>query len=588
MKKKIISAALLAFALLMAAPTESHAQGFLKKLKQKAEKAVNKVVGVEEPEEEPAANEQDGNSDNPLANQPSATDKIPKLKQSTVVWDGQVTPSNAADARALLNELPALPTAEQIANPVQSAVDAYHSRLSALDMRAEELDEELSCSDEEMLAAREKLYKELEALFGVSAEDLKRLDDPNTPAAERGALEEKIKNNLLGGMSEEEFANDIEARAARNEKRMKELQKEAEIFEKKEKEGTLTEADYKRAEELSKEMQAIHQDMMGGGLGKMMDFAQKSNDLSAKMQSQNAALERQLKAYSDKLAASAKQEEGVVKSCGQIARDYEDQLSDLYQQIWAEDDAAKVHALYDQADDLMKNYRTRAAKVYLRGLQVRLDNTKKLLPEAEKVYASMADDGMIPKCAMKRAPLNVVIQCIDILHEAYAEFPQPDVLPCKKSVIDIGLKKTDHIHHFESGYGGSIGTGGMASLGGGGGGAASADTLALEREFKAKSAFLVYDENEQVYYKVQNGSRTSLSNDSKHDFAPKVKREDAAYGELALRGGDRKVTYSRDGSLTLHDGTTFHPVAMHRTGDWLVFIAWSNKDEQYARYMYKL
>ncbi len=586
MKNRIISAALMAFVLLMAAPADGYSQGFLKKLKQKAEKAVNKVVGVEEPEEEPTATNEDGNDDNPLTNQPSATDKIPKLKQTTVVWDGQVTPSRAADVRALMDELPALPTAAQIAEPVQSAVDTYHRQLSALDMRANELDEELACSDEEMLAAREKLYKELEAAFGVSAEDLKRMDDPNTPASERAALEEKIKNNLLDGMSEEELANDIEARAARNEKRMKELQKEVEIFEKKEKEGTMTEADYKRAQELSQEMQAVYQDMMGGGLGKMMDFAQKSNDFSAKIQSQNAALEKQLKAYSDKLAANAKQGDGVVKSCGQIARDYEDELSYLYRQIWEEDDATKVHALYDQADELMKNYRTRASRVYLRGLQLRLDNTKALLPEAEKVYAEMADDGMIPKCAMKRAPLNVVIQCIDILHEAYAEFPQPDVLPCKKTIIDIGLKKTDHIHHFESGYGGSIGTGGMSSLGGGG--SAAGDTLALERDFKAKSAFLVYDEKEQAYYKVQDGSRTLLSGDGKHDFAPKVKREDAAYGELALRGGDRKVTYSCDGSLTLHDGTTFHPVAMHRTGDWLVFIAWSSKDEQYARYMYKL
>ncbi len=587
MRNRIIPALLMAFSLMLAMPAESQAQSFLKKMKQKAEKAIGKAVGLDMSTDEEEAEKQQQKEDNPLANQPTATEKLPKLKQNTVVWDGEVTPSKAADVHALLNELPALPTAAQIADPNEATVSAYHRKLTALNLRANELDEELACSDEEMLAARDKLYKELENLFGISAEEIKRMDDPNTPAVERARLEKKVKNNLLGGMSEEELANDIQTRTARNEKRLKELQAEAEAFEKKEKAGTLTQADYKRAEEMRMEMMAIQQDLMGGGLGKMMELGQKTNALTAKLTSQNAKFDSQVKAFTNKLTANAKQEQGVVKNCDQIARDYEDELSYLYEQIWKEEDATKVHALYDQADDLMKNYRTRAAKVYLRGLQLRLDNTKKLLPEAEKLYSSMANDGIIPQCAMQRAPLNVVIQCIDILHEAYTEFPQPDVLPCKKSIINIGLKKTDHVHHFESGYGGNIGTGGIGGLGSGGGSAVG-DTLALEREFKAKSSFLVYDEKEETYYKVQNGKRNPLPADQKHDFAPKAKRNDAAYGELALRGGNRKLVYSRDGSLTLHDGTTFHPVAMHRTGNWLVFIAWSYKEEQYIRYMYKL
>ncbi len=588
MKHNIIYTTLLAFALFTAMPVESYGQGFLKKLKDKAEKAVSKAVGVDTEVEEKHSLAESGNDtdNNPLANQASAAEKLPKLKQTTVVWDGEVTPSKAANVQALLGELPALPTAEQIAEPDDAAMSAYHRQLSALSMRADELDEELTCSDEEMLAARDRLYKELEDLFGVSAEELKRLDDPNTPASEQAALEEKIKKNLLGGMSEEEMEADIENRVARNEKRLKALEAEAKALEKKQKDGTLTEADQQRTQKLAQEMMAIQQDMMGGSIGNIMELGKKSNALTSKLQGQNAELEKQLKEFSNKMTAYAKQEDGVVKNCEQIAKDYEDELSGLYKQIWAEDDAVKVHALYDKADNLMKNYRTRAAKIYLKGLQLRLDNTKKLLPEAEKLYASMADDGIIPKCAMQRAPLNVVIQCIDILHEAYTEFPQPDVLPCKKSLIDLGLKKTDRIHYTESGYSGSVGTGGIAGLGGGGG--ASADTLALEREFKTKSSFLVYDEQEKTYYKIQNGNRTALSNAGKHDFSQKQKREDAAYGELPMRGGNRKVTYSRDGSLTLHDGTTLHPVAMHRAGEWLVFIAYSYKDNQYARYMYKL
>ena len=47
MKQKTLGI-LAAVLMLAAAPADTHAQGFLKKLKQKAEKAVNKVVGIEE------------------------------------------------------------------------------------------------------------------------------------------------------------------------------------------------------------------------------------------------------------------------------------------------------------------------------------------------------------------------------------------------------------------------------------------------------------------------------------------------------------------------------------------------------------
>lgn len=41
-------------------------------------------------------------------------------------------------------------------------------------MRAGELDDELSCSDEEMIAARDKIYKELEGITGLTSEEMKR------------------------------------------------------------------------------------------------------------------------------------------------------------------------------------------------------------------------------------------------------------------------------------------------------------------------------------------------------------------------------------------------------------------------------
>ncbi len=604
-KRKLFPILLATLALLFAAPADTSAQGFLKKMKQKAEKAINKVAGVDEDaydedEDDNRRNDDDAasseSSGNPLTDQPSATDKLPKLKQSSVVWDGEVTPSSAANARALLGELPALPTAEQIANPVQSTVDAYYRQLSALNMRAEELDEEQACSDEEMLAARDRLYDEVADVLGISAADMKRMEDPNISDAEREAIEKKIIAAATGGMGSmdgmgDALTGDLEAMQARNAKhqaRLEELGREAEALEKKGK--NLTPAEQKRAQEITAESQAIQQEIMGGfdmsGMGNIMQMGKKANALNNRLRKEASGDEKASKVFTDKLNANAKQEEGVVKSCEQIAADYEDDLRGIYEQIWAEDDATKIHALYDEADNLVKNYRNRAAKVYLRGLQLRLDNTKALMSDAEKIYSSMADDGLIPKCAMGRAPLNVVIQCIDILNEAYVDFPQPDVLCCKKSVIDFGLKPGEVLHNTESGYSGAMGAGGIGGMGGGG--SAAGDTLALERDFLAKSRFLVYNEKEQAFYKLQNGTRTRLADDQAYNYAPAREHDDAYYGEVSLRGGDRKLTYSRSGTLTLHDGTTFQPVAMHRTGDWMVFIAWDYKTDSFARYMYKL
>ncbi|MBR2358881.1 MAG: hypothetical protein IKA75_00445, partial [Bacteroidaceae bacterium] len=197
MKQKTLG--IIIAALVLAIPTETYAQGFLKKLKQKAESAVNsavnKVVGLEEeePEAEFEIDEENAGS------KPTATDRVPKLRQTTFVWDGQVSPSTANTVQQLLNELPSLPSAEQIANPDDAQRQAYYNRLASISMRVEELDEQWTCSDEEMLALRDQLYKDLAETWGISVEDMKRLEDPNCSEADRARIEEKIKQSVLGG-----------------------------------------------------------------------------------------------------------------------------------------------------------------------------------------------------------------------------------------------------------------------------------------------------------------------------------------------------------------------------------------------------
>ena len=576
MRTRTLFTAIICVAALAALPADAGAQGFLKKIKQKAEKTISIVTGTETPAEETAS---DAGADEADAVKPTATDRLPKLRQSSVVWDGEVTPSRAADVRALMNELSALPTADEIANPTDAARNAYQRKLSALSMRAGELDDELSCSDEEMLAARDKMYKELEGIIGLTSEEIKRLEDPGTSEAEKQRLEEKMSRHVLGGAD----ADALSAKAQSKEGRMKEIEKEMNALEKKEEAGTLTAADQQRMMQLGQEAMAMQQDLMGSGLGNLMEISRKGDALSAKVMAETAELEKRVKAFATKQAALRKNEAGVVKDCSQIAGEYEARLQDLYSRIWAESDVDKIHALYDEADALMKNYRTRAAKVYLKGLQLRLDNTRKLLPEAEAVYADMADGGMIPKCATRRAPLNVVIDCIDILRDAYAYFPQPDVLPCKQSTLNIPLKKDEHVLYGESGFAGSSG--------GSGNGVkylAANDTTALEKEFFAGCQLLVYSNADQCYYKVEGDKRTRLDGDGPFDFHRSSKRDDSVYGDIPLRKGGRKAVFSRDGSLTLHDGTVFYPLAMQRSDEWLIFIINDYNKHAFVKCLYKL
>lgn len=552
--KKNVLLTLISILSLAFVPMDTYSQGFLKKLKQKVEK----TVGMEQ-EDEPTRNQNEDTAA-PTA-QVSATDIVPKLRQSTVIWDGEVQPSRAANARALLKELPALPSANEIAAPSDASRTAYYNKLSAIDMRVDELDRQYACSDEEMAAARENIYRELTGILGLSVEEMKRLEDPNITEFERQRLTDKASAHMMGGNSPEDISN----MAASKKGRLDQLQKEIEAIEAKERKGTLTEADKKRAAEISEEMMPMLQEMMNSMSG-VIATAEKSAAFSAKV----AKYQDRASAYADKVAALRKTEDGVVKDCRQIAEEYESQLKGIYEQIWAESNPVKIHSLYDEADRLMKNYRTRAATIYLSGLRLRLDNAKKMMTEAEQLYADMADGELIPRCAARRAPLNVVTDCIDILNEAYTSFPQPGVLPVKNDKIAL-LKEGEHLLLAESGF-----TGGFVAGG------------SVVDDFVKNSRLLVHNETDNSYYEISGGKRTRLDGDGPFDFRVKASRPAETYGEIPLRGGGRKAVYSRDGSLTLHDGTILYPLVMSRHSDRLEFIILDYSNEGLMKCTYKL
>lgn len=544
------------------------AQGFLEKMKQQAENAMNqagnamnKVVGVEQDATADKAEEQT----QPVKT-PTVTDRIPKLRRTTVSWDDVVKPSTASDARALMSELPPLPSVSQIVSPTPEARETYYNRLVSIGMRIDELDDQQGCSDDELIAMREKLYNEMSGKLGLTPDEMKKLDDPNLPEAERERLEKKAQNALLGGVN----LDDISAKNEKNEKneaRLEQIEKRMNELEKKEKKGTLTAAEKQEMESLQQELMAMSQEMMQGMSG-MMDLANNVGNLTTGIIAEEKQLEQQLSAFIDKVMAQRKGEQSVVKNCEQIASEYESQLQSIYDQIWAESDQAKIDVLYEQADAIMKNYRTRAAKIYLDGLQLRLDNTKKLLSEAETLYADMAGAQMIPQCMMWRSPLNVVTMCIEILNEAYTDFPQPDVLPVHRETF-FKLEKDEYLLFSESGFSGNL------------------------DDFFGTSTLLIGKSSGSVeeYYKFEKGKRIKLSGDGPFDFSVKKDGRNSAatqYGEWTSRSGKRKAVYTRDGSLTLHDGTTLYPMAVKASSDKVEFIIYDNDNDEITKCTYKL
>ena len=162
--KKII---MMMAALLMLSMADANAQGFLNKLKQKAQQAVlgNQVEEREEPSEELQTMSDESADPSKLA-VAEGSDIVPKRKTSTVTWDGTVTPSSASTPEALMRELPQLPSAEKMARSTMEERDAYAM---------------------------------IQDLFGLTKEEMAILNDENAPESKKKPIQDKVMRKIMGG-----------------------------------------------------------------------------------------------------------------------------------------------------------------------------------------------------------------------------------------------------------------------------------------------------------------------------------------------------------------------------------------------------
>lgn len=536
---------MMALALLLISAGEAKAQGFLNKMKQKAQQAIGKMgdfVGNSNDEEDTSFSNLDDNDGKAAI--PQGEDIIPKRRTATLQWDGVVTPSKASTAAALMQELPALPTAEQMARSSAEERDAYYAKIKAVTLRCEELMKPAAgCSDAEIQAYREKIEKQICDLFGLTREELARLEDENISDAERERIQEKATRNMLGF--------DMHDPEIERFSKMSEKEQEA----------------YVRA----------HPEFVQ----KMQQIAQRASGASARMSQMTAnaqSLENRMGQLVQAHLNFLKKEEQHDYSG--IARTYNNKLCKLYDQIFNSSNAAEVDNLYDQADELLYRYRLEAAREFRASLSRRIEHNKKLMAEIEKTLSDAAKNGTIPACAVERNDYNTVIDVANLLEEAYKDLPELNCSPVQQEVV-YTLPEGSRFMAWECrGY-------------------VDADDLGLEVS-KIESGklgctipLLVADDN--GYQLLECGKLRRISDAeletvnkraearAKHNAAG---QKQPPYGQYKSANGKRVVEYDKSGTLVVNGMSYFTPISFSAKADRLEWV--QIDDNKIVRCTYRL
>lgn len=503
---------------LLCAPAQ--AQGFLNKLKEKAEQAVGGNLGFSQevaPETASMAS-QDGA---PTA--VTGEQALPAKRASTFGWDGPVTPSSAKFPIPLMNEFPAVPSAAELAHPTEEAQIAYYKAIKAVTLRAEELNEDTTCEDEQTLLYREKSNKMLSDLFGLTPAEIEELQDENLPEAERKRLEEKISKAVLGDMDTE----DLEKRAAKYEKMSD--------------------------EELAAAMER-------GEMNDLMAMAGKAQGMQGKL-APIMEMEQKLSAYFMEAQKLLSVPDGQVDAKFSAAD--REKLQAIKEKIYATEDPAVYNPLYLEALELIKTYRERAAKVWAADVQKRFNQMKENMSALIKLNRQAVADELIPECALWRMPLNAVITAGDILAEAYSEFPSDYPPMYQEEVVrELSLSKVP-------GGGGHAWFPEFSVFG-----SSHFDDIAAGK--------YIFASNEAgEVYQFSGGSWTKLSDKRIQELSEMKKDVAAAGGSWTSRDGQRTVTFNGEGGyIALPEGDEiFQPHAWKAYSDKIQWINAATTDD---------
>ncbi len=526
--KKIL---MMVAAMMLLIPAETNAQGFLKKLKQKAQQvAVGNSEKTEETVQAPKSGAGDA-SDFAIA---QGSDIIPKRKTSTVTWDGVLTPSTASTAEALMRELPPLPSAEKMAQSTMEERDAYAQKIAAVVVRADQLQREQSgCSDAEMEALRQKWEGKIQDQFGLTKAELAILNDENAPESKKKPIQDKVLAKVLG--------NDVNTMDLEKFEKMSEKEQEAYI---------------KAHPEFIQQMQQM---AMNAG-----NFTKQTQDMTKAFSGYEAQVGRLTNNYQQQMKEEAQHDYSA------IAKKYEGKLQKIYSDICVENDPNKIDALYSDADKLLYNYRLEAAREYRASLQRQIANVKQYAEEFNRLSQRLVDMSELPQCAVGRTDLNAVIMTGCLLDDAYKELPE---------IMPLGIACPEVLYQLPAGW--HFATWECRSF---------QNISKVSCEWPLLAMREKGDEMEYGIYecdKFRTISQSELDGiNKKVDQRLKQNTNKPPYGVYKSRSGKRQVEYSQTGELIINGMTTYTPIAFENKGDhleWVMLV-----DNKIVKCIYKM
>ena len=612
---------------------QAQAQSFLDKIKQKAESAIGGSLGetmqgmIPEGMSQMAGQENDDpNSVKPVTGEQA----LPAKRSSTFGWDGPVTPSSAKFPIPLMNEFPAVPSAQELINPVEANQIAYYKAIKAVTIRAEELNEDATCEDEETLLWRKKTNDGLKSAFGLTDAEVAILQDDNASEADKQRVSEKIEKSILGDID----VDALQAEAASYEKMSeadavkmmseKSLEATFQVYDRNASDikkymglevselkaaarEQMTSSDYSKAspkmEACNRKMEAYQKAQsakdpsfkkecdafqkrfmeeqklaqqkssrsMMGGMGSMADMMDQMNNKTAGLNDMQAKMSK----YMMDLQACYDLNDATADV--NFAASERKKLLEIKNKIYSSENPSpsEYNPLYAQALERIMSYRERAAKVWVTDIQKRFNARKEALGKVIKLNRQAIEDGIIPECALYREPLNVVIQAGDILAEAYSEFPSDYPKMYKEEIvreISVSAAKV--------------------------GGAKSVSPWWPEFAVFGQSDFdaivagkhmYSMDEDGKVYHFV-SGSWIPVTDEEFQKL--NGKRKDASSPKSTSwtsSDGKRKVYYNAEGGfLQLPEGDQAFPSAWKKDGNKLQWVHEATEDTGNGNYKYQV
>lgn len=606
---------LFALALLMMAAAPLQAQSFLDMIRQRAEEAASNAMTQRAMDEIPdeARGYVDMAADPDGLQAVTGEQALPPRRVSSVGWDGAVKPSSAKFPIPLMNEYPAVPSAEDLVNPVEAKQIAYYKAIKAVTLRAEALNADTTCEDQETLQWRGKTNDALKEAFGLTDEEVAMLDRDDLSEEEQQRLSDKMARALLGdidtdqlekdlgqyeGKSEDEIVAGAQGESQKvvfevydrnakdllkytgipakeykdayalslkdekaGEKANKDIAKRAEAFQK-----SKGAAFQKEAEAFQKQLSGELTKAMFSGTawGRSASTMISAGDNARKKMTPLLQMQGQLKKYyADVLACYPKPSAGADYT---FAASERKKLLDLKNKIYATDDPSTYNSLFRQAGERIRSYRERAARNWVADVQKRFDAYKEALPKLIKVNRQAVADGIIPECALWRAPLNMVIDAGDLLAEAYSDFPSEYPKMYQEEVVREVTLPDGYIPWWPefTVYG-----------------ADDYDEL-----MAGKSIFAM--DRDGTVYQFNKGRWDRMSGAQLESFQNKKKTSAPANTSWTSSDGERTVYFNADGAfLQLPEGDQIFPYAWKKDGHNLSWVN-INMEEKDGKTKYQI